>query len=105
MREAAIVSTARTPIGKAYKGAFNNLESPSLLAVPIRAAIERAGVDDDEIHDCIIGCAMQVHRTMGNGFQEVIYQLMESLDLMLFPGHCRYFQVLLTILATYTIKV
>jgi len=66
MREAAIVSTARTPIGKAYKGAFNNLESPSLLAVPIRAAIERAGVDDEEIDDCIIGCAMQQGTQMFN---------------------------------------
>lgn len=59
MREAAIVSTARTAIGKAYKGAFNNLESPSLLAVPIRAAIDRAGIDDGEIHDCVIGCGLQ----------------------------------------------
>ncbi len=59
MREAAIVSTARTPIGKAYKGAFNNLESPTLIGLPIREAVNRAGVDPDEIRDCIIGCAMQ----------------------------------------------
>ena len=59
MREAAIVSTARTPIGKAYKGAFNNLESPTLLGRPIAEAVSRAGVDPDEIRDCIIGCAMQ----------------------------------------------
>jgi acetyl-CoA C-acetyltransferase len=58
MREAVIVSAARTPIGKAYRGAFNNLESPSLAAVPIRAAVERAGVDPDEIDDVIMGCAM-----------------------------------------------
>jgi acetyl-CoA C-acetyltransferase len=59
VREAAIVSTARTPIGKAYKGAFNNLESPTLLGLPIKEAVRRAGVDPAEIRDCIIGCAMQ----------------------------------------------
>jgi acetyl-CoA C-acetyltransferase len=58
MREAVIVSAARTPIGKAYRGAFNNLESPSMGAVPIRAAVERAGVDPAEIDDVIMGCAM-----------------------------------------------
>lgn len=59
MREAAIVSTARTPIGKAYKGAFNNLEAPTLISIPIREAVDRAGVDPGEIRDCVIGCAMQ----------------------------------------------
>ncbi len=58
MREAVIVSAARTPIGKAYRGAFNNLESPSMAAVPIKAAIERAGVDPAEVDDVIMGCAM-----------------------------------------------
>jgi acetyl-CoA C-acetyltransferase len=58
MREAVIVSAARTPIGKAYRGAFNNLESPSLAAVPISAAVGRAGVDPAEIDDVIMGCAM-----------------------------------------------
>ena len=59
MRQAAIVSTARTPIGKAYSGAFNNLESPTLLGIPIRHAVERAGIDPAEIEDCVIGCGMQ----------------------------------------------
>ena len=59
MREAAIVSTARTPIGKAYKGAFNNLESPTLLSYPIKEAVKRADVDPAEIRDCVIGCALQ----------------------------------------------
>jgi len=45
MREAVIVSTARTPIGRAYRGAFNNLEGPSLAAHAIRTALERAGVE------------------------------------------------------------
>jgi len=58
MKEAVIVSAARTPIGKAYRGAFNNLEAPSLGAVPIAAAIERAGVDPAEVDDVIMGCAM-----------------------------------------------
>lgn len=56
--QAAIVSAARTPIGKAYRGAFNNLEAPSLGAVPIAAAVERAGVDGADVDDVIMGCAM-----------------------------------------------
>jgi acetyl-CoA C-acetyltransferase len=58
MKEAVIVSAARTPIGKAYRGAFNNLDAPSLGAIPIAAAVERAGVDPAEIDDVIMGCAM-----------------------------------------------
>jgi acetyl-CoA C-acetyltransferase len=52
------VSAARTPIGKAYRGAFNNLEAPTLASVPIAAAVERAGVDPVEVDDVIMGCAM-----------------------------------------------
>jgi acetyl-CoA C-acetyltransferase len=59
MREALIVSTARTPIGRAYRGAFNNTESPTLGAAAIRAAVQRAGVDPAEIEDVVMGCAMQ----------------------------------------------
>jgi len=59
MREAVIVSTARTPIGKAYTGAFNNLESPTLVGLPIREAVVRAGIDPGEINDCVIGCGIQ----------------------------------------------
>ena len=58
MKEAVIVSAARTPIGKAYRGAFNNLEAPSLAAVPIAAAVERAGIDPAEVDDVIMGCGM-----------------------------------------------
>jgi acetyl-CoA C-acetyltransferase len=58
MKEAVIVSAARTPIGKAYRGAFNNLEAPSLGAAPIAEAVVRAGVDPAEIDDVIMGCAM-----------------------------------------------
>ncbi len=58
MREAVIVSTARTPIGKAYRGAFNNTEAPTLGGHAVKHAVERAGVDPAEIDDVIMGCAM-----------------------------------------------
>ena len=58
MRDAVIVSTARTPIGKAYRGAFNSLPAPSLAAHAIKAAVERAQLDGGEIDDCIIGSAL-----------------------------------------------
>ena len=58
MREAVIVSTARTPIGKAYRGLFNNTEAPTMGGIAIRAAVERAGVDPAEVDDVIMGCAM-----------------------------------------------
>jgi acetyl-CoA C-acetyltransferase len=63
MKEAVIVSTARTPIGRAYKGAFNNLEAPSLGGHAIREAVKRAGVDPASIDDVIMGCAL----TQGSG--------------------------------------
>ncbi len=55
MREAVIVSTARTPIGRAYRGAFNALPSPSLAAHALRAAVERARIDPAEIDDVVLG--------------------------------------------------
>jgi acetyl-CoA C-acetyltransferase len=58
MREAVIVSTARTPIGKAYRGAFNNTEAPTLGGHAVRHAVERAGIDPAEVEDVIMGCAM-----------------------------------------------
>src|SRR6058998_1230623 len=66
-RDAVIVSTARTGIGKAYRGAFNATPSPTLAAHPIRAAIERAKVDLAEIDDVIMGAALQqgVQATIG----------------------------------------
>ncbi len=59
MREALIVSTARTPIGRAYRGAFNATPAPTLAAHAIRAAVERSGVDPAEIEDVILGAALQ----------------------------------------------
>lgn len=59
MREAVIVSTARTPIGKAYRGAFNMTTAPTLGGHAIKHAVERAGIDGSEVDDVIMGCAMQ----------------------------------------------
>ncbi|MGH1373451.1 MAG: acetyl-CoA C-acyltransferase [Cellvibrionaceae bacterium] len=59
MKDAVIVSAARTPIGKAYRGAFNNTEAPSLSSFAINAAVERAGIDAAEIDDCVWGAALQ----------------------------------------------
>jgi acetyl-CoA C-acetyltransferase len=59
MREAVIVASARTPIGKAYRGSFNNTEAPTLASHAIREAVARCGVDGGEIDDVIMGCAMQ----------------------------------------------
>lgn len=58
MREAVIVSTARTGIGRAYKGALNNTKSPTLLGHVIAAAVERAGVEGAEIDDAVFGTVL-----------------------------------------------
>lgn len=59
MREAVIVSTARTPIGRAYRGAFNATPSPTLAGHCIDQAVQRAGIDGAEVEDVIMGCALQ----------------------------------------------
>ncbi|MDX3884315.1 MAG: acetyl-CoA C-acyltransferase [Sphingomonas sp.] len=66
MRDAVIVSTARTPIGRAYRGAFNATPSPTLAAHAIAAAVERAGVEPGAVEDCILGCSLP------QGFQQTI---------------------------------
>ncbi len=66
MRDALIVSTARTPIGRAYRGAFNNLPSPTLAGHAIQAAVKRAGIDGDEVDDVVFGCALQQGHQAGN---------------------------------------
>jgi len=58
MRDAVIVSTARTPIGRAYRGAFNATLAPTLAAHALRTALERAGVQGAEVDDVILGAAM-----------------------------------------------
>ena len=66
MRSAVIVSTARTPIGRAYRGAFNNTPSPTLSAMSIRAAVERAGIEGAEVDDVCWGSALQQGSQGGN---------------------------------------
>ena len=66
MREAAIVSTARTGIGKAHRGAFNATEGPALAAHVMNAAVERAGIDPARIDDVFWGVANQVGATGNN---------------------------------------
>ena len=58
MRQAVIVSTARTPIGRAFKGALNNIKSPTLMAHAIRHAVDRAGIEYAEVEDCVIGSVL-----------------------------------------------
>ncbi len=58
MKDAVIVSTARTPIGVAFKGSLNNIKSPTMTAHAIRHAVERAGIDGAEIDDVIIGSVL-----------------------------------------------
>lgn len=66
MRDAVIVSTARTPIGKAYRGAFNATTPQALAAHAIEHAVKRAGVEGAEISDCVIGAALQQGHSGGN---------------------------------------
>ena len=66
MNEAVIVSTARTPIGKAYKGAFNNTHGATLAGHAVKKAVEVAGIDPLLVEDCLIGCAMPEGATGGN---------------------------------------
>src|SRR5687768_16906597 len=66
MREAVIVSTARTPIGKAYRGAFNNTQGQELAGHAIAEAVKRAGIDGALVEDVILGCALQQGSTGGN---------------------------------------
>ncbi len=66
MRSAVIVSTARTPIGRAYRGAFNNLPSPTLASHAIKAAVERAKLDGADVDDVVFGSALQQGHQAGN---------------------------------------
>ena len=62
MREAVIVSTARTPIGKAYRGAFNDTQAQTLGGHAIANALQRASVDPGEVDDVVMGAAIQQGR-------------------------------------------
>ncbi|NUL61167.1 acetyl-CoA C-acyltransferase [Brevibacterium luteolum] len=66
MTDAVIVSTARTPIGKAYRGAFNNTQPQELAGHAIRHAVERAGIEGADVDDVILGAALQQGSQSGN---------------------------------------
>lgn len=66
MREAVIVSTARTPIGRAYRGAFNDTQAQELIGHAVRHAVERAGVEGEQVEDVVIGAALQQGSTAMN---------------------------------------
>ncbi len=59
MREAVIVSTARTGLAKSFRGGFNNTEAPAMGGHVVRAAVERAGIDPAQVNDCVFGAAAQ----------------------------------------------
>src|SRR5688572_15078946 len=59
LREAVIVSVARTPIGKAFRGAFNDTEAPVLSGHTVREAVARAHIEPHEVEDVVLGCAAQ----------------------------------------------
>jgi len=66
MTDAVIVSTARTPIGKAYKGALNNTEGATMLGHAISAALAKVKIEGAEVEDVVMGCAMPQGTTGGN---------------------------------------
>lgn len=71
MRDAVIVSTARTAIGRAYKGGFNDTTGPTLGSYSLKAAIERSGVEPDQIDDVVWGAALQQGTQAGNLARQV----------------------------------
>jgi len=71
MRDAVIVSTARTPIGRAYKGAFNTTSGATLGSFSVKAAVERAGVDPASVADVVWGCGLQQGSQAGNIARQV----------------------------------
>jgi acetyl-CoA acetyltransferase family protein len=71
MSEAVIVSTARTPIGKAYRGGFNNLSGATLGAASVAEAVKRAGIDPARIDDVVMGCALQQGTSGGNVARQI----------------------------------
>ncbi|MES0881750.1 acetyl-CoA C-acyltransferase [Roseibium sp. SCP14] len=73
MRDAVIVSTARTPIGKAYRGAFNATQGPVLAAHAVQAAVARAGLEGGEITDFTMGCALTQGSTGINTARHTVF--------------------------------
>ena len=71
MRDAVIVSTARTAIGRAYKGGFNDTKGPTLGSYSLKPAIERAGIEAGEVDDVLWGAALQQGTQAGNLARQV----------------------------------
>ena len=90
MREAAIVSTARTGIGKAYRGAFNATEAPVLAGHVMNAAVERAGIDPGRIDDVFWGVGNQWGTTGGNAGRMALFagQLPETVPAFTLDRKC-----------------
>jgi len=73
MREAVIVSTARTPIGRAFRGAFNDTKSPTLMAHAIRHAVDRTGLEDEIFEDAVIGTVLAAGTAGGNLARNAVF--------------------------------
>src|SRR4029450_10574015 len=73
MTEAVIVSTARTPIGKAFRGAFNDTKSPTLLGHAIQHAVQRAGIEGDRIEDAVMGAVLPAGTARANIAREAVW--------------------------------
>ncbi|MBT4518567.1 MAG: acetyl-CoA C-acyltransferase [Halieaceae bacterium] len=71
MKEAVIVSTARTPIGKAYRGGFNSLAGASLGAASVAEVVKRAGIDPSRVEDVVMGCGLQQGTTGANVARQI----------------------------------
>ncbi|WP_282158804.1 acetyl-CoA C-acyltransferase [Shimia thalassica] len=66
MKQAVIVSTARTGLAKSFRGSFNTTHGATMGGHAVQAAVSRAGLDGSEIEDCIIGCGLPEGETGGN---------------------------------------
>ncbi len=73
MKNAVIVSTARTPIGKAFRGAFNNTKSPTMLGHAIKHAVERAGIEGAEVDDVVAGSVLSAGTAGSNVARKALF--------------------------------
>ena len=73
MREAVIVSTARTPIGRAFRGVFNDTRSPTLMGHAVRHAVERSGIEPDAFEDVVIGTVLSAGTAGGNLARHAVF--------------------------------
>jgi len=90
MTDAVIVSTARTGLGKSWRGAFNMTHGATMGGHVVRTAIERAGLDPAEIEDVIMGCAFPEGATGSNIARQIALRVLISGALILpAPGYRR----------------